>query len=233
MKITEELLAQLDLFADVFPYDLQKLAQSKFLSGKKYPKGSDIFTVGDPVRAIGVVVSGKIRIYRDDFMGNRAILAELCPGDTFAEAFVCAGVKTFPVNVSAKEKTEILFFDYDKFSKAYPADVVIGRVSKNLAFLMAQKNIYLNEKNHFLAKRTIREKILSFLTREAQKQNSPTFVIPFNRQELADYLSVERSALSVQLGKLRAEKVLDFHKNGFTIYPKGRISKINTEEQDD
>ncbi|MDR3259297.1 MAG: Crp/Fnr family transcriptional regulator [Fusobacteriaceae bacterium] len=212
-------LADFRLFSGI-PYEsLDAVLSAVKFQIKNYSKNTDIFSVNDRIHHIGLILSGKIQIYRDDFMGNRSILAEFGETDIFAEAFVCSRTKNISVNIVAKENTKILFFDYNNLIISDIDRSIIIRIIENMTYILAKKNVFLNEKNLFLTKRTTREKILAFLSSEALKNKKNSFFIPFNRQEMADYLSVERSALSYQLGKLKKEKIIDFNKNYFSIIP--------------
>jgi CRP-like cAMP-binding protein len=213
------ILANFKLFSGIPHESLDAVLSAAKFHVKNYRKNTDIFSINDKIYHIGLIILGKIQIYRDDFMGNRSILAEFGETDIFAEAFICSRTENISVNIVAKEDTKILFFDYNNLITSDLNGSIIIKIIENMTYILAKKNVFLNEKNHFLAKRTTREKILAFLSSEALKNKQNSFFIQFNRQEMADYLSVERSALSSQLGKLKKEKIINFDKNYFSIIP--------------
>ena len=155
------------------------------------------------------VLSGGVRIVREDFWGNRSLLAAVEPGDLFAEAFACAGVP-LTVRVEGAQDGEGVFLPPEHLMDPPPGG---GELPGRLLGLMARKNLMLNRKIGHLSQRTTRAKVLSYLSHQAEAAGSSSFTIPLDRQELADYLSVDRSALSAQLGQLRREGVLDFSRN--------------------
>ena len=164
----------------------------------------------------GVVLSGGVRVVREDFWGNRSILTTVEPGDLFAEAFACAGVP-LAVRVEGVREGEGIFFPPENLMDPPPGG---GALPGRLLGLMARKNLMLNRKIGHLSQRTTRAKVLSYISHQAEAAGSSSFTIPLDRQELADYLSVDRSALSAQLGQLRREGVLDFSRSRFTLLQK-------------
>lgn len=185
---------------------------------KKYPEGSGILNAGDEVKKIYVIVSGQAQIFRDDILGNRSIITNIFEGDMFGEAFVCAESKNIPLNVWAISDVEALLLDYQgilKLGESFKS--VKDKLSENMLVILSNKNIILNNKIAHISKKTIRERVLSYLMEQANLKQKNKFKIPFDRQELADYLCVDRSALSKELGKLRDEGIITFRKNLFEI----------------
>jgi CRP-like cAMP-binding protein len=177
-----------------------------------------IFRQGETVTRAGVVLSGKANVIREDYFGNRNIIMAILPGDLFAESF--ALVKDAPINVAvqAAEETEILLLDVGKILRMCSnACEFHARLLENTVGLLAAKNLALNEKLTHVTQHTLRDKILSYLSAEALRHKSEYFDIPFDRQQMASYLGVDRSALSGELSKLRREKILDFQKNHFRL----------------
>jgi CRP-like cAMP-binding protein len=167
---------------------------------------------------LGVVITGVLHIVRDDFWGNRNIVARIEEGDLFGEAFVCGGVKQIPVSITVEEDAEILLFDLGRIIGVCSSACKFHTLLiKNMISALAVRTINLMEKIEHITRHTTREKILSYLSVMAKKTKSTVIEIPFDRQELADYLSVERSALSAELGRMRDEGLLEFRKNSFTL----------------
>ncbi|MDR0856232.1 MAG: Crp/Fnr family transcriptional regulator [Clostridiales bacterium] len=185
---------------------------------RAYAKDETIYFEGDAVTEIGLVLDGRLHLIKDDMWGNASIVAEIAPPDMFAEAVVCGGIGTAPVNVVAKEASEVLFIDYQRVLAGCPSACAFhAALIRNMIGILARKNITLAAKLEHLAKRTTREKLLSYLAEQARQKKSGAFDIPFNRQELADYLFVERSALSAEMSRLKADGRIDYRKNHFIL----------------
>ena len=182
-----------------------------------YEKGCMIWEEGRAVREVGVVRSGAVHILRDDFWGNRSIQGQAGPGDLFGEAYAC-GEEPLGVSVQAVEESEIVFVDVERILTVCPSSCPFhARLIHNLVGVLAQKNRLLSSKIDQVSQRTTRSKVLAYLSWQAQRAGTARFAIPFDRQGLADYLAVDRSALSAELGKMRREGILDFHKNLFEL----------------
>ena len=153
------------------------------------------------------MLEGGVHIIREDFWGNRSIVGLAGPGEIFAESYALAG-KPLAVSVLAATDGRALFLDAGHLSE---------RLSANLLALLAEKNLMLTEKMRHMARRTTREKLLSYLSAQALRAGTAEFDIPLDRQQLADFLAVDRSAMSAALGKLRDEGVLEFRKNHFRL----------------
>lgn len=183
-----------------------------------YHKGEIILHAGENTRELALVLEGEIHILHEDFWGNRNILSALTAGDLFAESFAAAQNVPLNVSVLAAEASQVMFLNLARVlstcSNVCPHH---RRLIENLISSLAEKNRRLNEKLAHLSQRSIREKLLSYLSAEAARRGSATFELPFNRQELADYLSVDRSALSAELSKLKHEGLVDYHRSSFKI----------------
>ena len=172
-----------------------------------FQKGELLLRRGETVRCLGLVLSGTVHIIREDFWGNRSIVGLAGPGEIFAESYALAG-KPLAVSVLAATDGRALFLDAGHLSQ---------RLSANLLALLAEKNLTLTGKMRHMAKPTTREKLLSYLSAQALRAGTAEFDIPLDRQQLADFLAVDRSAMSAALGKLRDEGVLEFRKNHFRL----------------
>ncbi|MDR1795918.1 MAG: Crp/Fnr family transcriptional regulator [Clostridiales Family XIII bacterium] len=185
---------------------------------RAFEKGETILFEGDAVSEMGVLASGKLHLVKSDVWGNNSIMEEITPPGMFAEAVCCGGAGRIPVSVVAREASEVLFLDYKKIVTTCPSACAFhAKLVRNMIGILARKNILLSSKMEHITKRTTKEKLLSYLGDVARQKGGKSFDIPFNRQELADYLSVERSALSVEMGKLKAGGVIDFRKNHFEL----------------
>ncbi|OCN04491.1 hypothetical protein A4S06_02435 [Erysipelotrichaceae bacterium MTC7] len=185
------------------------------LTYKIYEHETTVFSMGESQYAIGFILKGNVTISKLDYWGNRSIVNVLGKGEIFCESFAFSGVDELPVNVVAQKSTNLLFITPEQFidfGVRYP------QLMKNMMYILASKNVFMTQKMDILTKRKIREKVLAFLSMQAQQQRNYRFTIPFNRNELADYLSVDRSALSAELSKMREEGIIDYHLSEFTIY---------------
>lgn len=187
---------------------------------KKFSKGEIILSAGDVIEKIGMVTKGCVYLISEDYNGNRTIMSVLSEGDLLAEsfAFKATGKKALPVSVYAETDCTLLFFDYNKILNTC-ANACSCHIQfiENMLALVSQKNIILNRRLVHLTKRSTKEKLLSYLYEQALLSGKNNFTIPFNRQQLADYLCVERSAMSAVMSSLKKSGKIDFNKNHFVI----------------
>lgn len=213
-----ESLRKCPLFKGIESEQLEPLFQCLAAKQSIYKKDAFIFREAEPAIYVGIVVSGGANVIQEDFWGNRTILTHVEPGGLFGEAFSCAGTEYLPVSVIAAEKSEIMLIDYRKISSVCSAACNFhSRMIANMLWILANKNILLTRKMEHISKRTTRDKLLSFLSAQAVRAQSSEIVIPFNRQELADFLCVERSALSRELSGMKRDGLLEYDKNRFVL----------------
>ena len=175
----------------------------------RFDKGDTIMAEGEAARYVGVVLSGTVHIIRVDYFGNRSIIEGIGASGLFGESFACAGVSAIPVNAIAAEPAEVMLIDCLKITcSCSNACEFHQRMIYNLLKVVAEKNLAFHQKIEITSKRTTREKLLTYLLLQAKKSGEDPFEIPYNRQELADYLGVERSGLSVEIGKLCRQGVI-------------------------
>lgn len=206
------------LFADVSAFEIGAMLKCLGATEKKYKKNEYIWNAEDSVSQVGVVMEGSVNIIKEDFWGNRSILARATEGELFGEAFACGEIERLPLSVVATEDCRVIFFDYGKIITVCDKGCEFHRkLTDNMLKVLAGKNVMLTAKMEHMSKRTTREKLLSYLSQQAIARGKQTFEIPFNRQELADYLSVDRSAMSMALSKLKEEGLIDYTKNKFTL----------------
>lgn len=185
---------------------------------KGFPKEAFLLHAGDTAESIGLILSGSILVIQEDIWGNRNILSKAGPGQTFAAAYACAPGSVLNVNVFAETPVTALFLNVKRILNVCPSACTHhSRIIRNLLGDLAEKNLRFSEKLTHMSQRTTRDKLMSYLSAEAQRLGTYEFDIPFSRQQLADYLGVERSGLSLELGKMRSEELLDFHKNHFAL----------------
>lgn len=217
MKNKLKILENVKLFENVGE-NLEAMLQCLGSEEKNYVKGEIIILTGNPVSSVGILLSGEIQIIQEDYLGNRSILTELKPGHIFGETFACAGVTESPVTVLATEDSTVLFIGVSRIITTCPSSCRFhNQLIENLLKILARKNMLLNGKNQLLSQRTIRDKVLSYLSLQAEKKGNLQFEIPFTRNELADFLCVDRSALSRVLSILKTEGVIDYKKKQFKL----------------
>jgi CRP-like cAMP-binding protein len=206
------------LFQGISEEELGSLAKCLGCTFRRYKKDETIHLAGDFVREIGIVASGRVHIVKDDAWGNSNIIAEISDGGIFAEAVVCGGLGVLPVTVISAADTSVCFADFQRVIAACPSACVFHTLLiRNLIGVFARKNVMLAGKMEHISKRTTREKLLSYLSEQSRLHGSRSFEIPFDRQELADYLSVERSALSAEMSRLKAGGIIDYRKSHFEL----------------
>ena len=215
---TQHILLSSTLFAGVAAGDLQAMLGCLGGVQRSYGKGQDIFCPGDRIQDIGLVLAGTVHLCWADFWGNRNLLTAVRPGEVFGEAYACLPDRPAPLGAVAAEPATVLFLNVRRILTTCPSACTFHtRVIRNLVETLAARSRTMNEKLIHLTQRTTRDKVLSYLSAESLRQGSSRIVIGYNRQQLADYLSVERSALSAELSRLRQQGILDFHKNQFIL----------------
>ena len=218
MKEYFEVLRRCPLFARIAEEEIQSLLTCLGMRVRNFRRKEIVLKEGEPARYIGIVLSGSVQILRVDYYGNRSITAEVIPGELFGEAFACAGVGEIPVDVVANEDAKVMFIDCQRVMEpCCNACRFHQTLIRNLMEAMARKNLIFHQKIEIIAKRTTREKLMAYLQMQAKLQGRSRFEIPYDRQELADYLEVDRSGLSVEIGKLRKEGVLSSERSWFEL----------------
>ena len=188
--------------------------QSKVI---EFDKNKTVMQEGKVFDKLGILLEGNLQVVQYDYLGNRTIISTVEPLQIFGEAFSYVKTK-FPMNVETTEKSKVLFLISDRISNPCPNGCVFHKqLINNLLHILAHKNVNLTQKIECMSKRTTKEKLLTFLTLESIKQNSKEFYISYDRQSLADYLGVERSAMSAELSKLRKDGIIECEKNWFKL----------------
>ena len=219
MKEFVPVLKRTKLFSGVGDDDISTMLSCLEARLLTYKKGEYVLRQGEHLSDILVLAEGRLHIQRDDYWGNRSILRHIGVGEIFGEAYVAPESGTLLNDVIAVEDSAVFFFDVKRvISTCSSACRFHTMVVQNLFFAISEKNRGLVQKLDYMSRRTTREKLLSYLSEEAKKQNSASITLPFNRQQLADYLSVDRSAMSNELCKMRDEGLLEFEKNRFRLF---------------
>ena len=218
MKQYIPVLRKTKMFSGVGDEEIESMLSCLNARVQHYKKGEYVLRTGGHLRDILILVKGSLHIQKDDYWGNRSLLGQLGAGEMFGEAYVAPESGALMNDVVAVEDSAVMFFDLQRLlTTCSSACRFHTAVVQNLFFAISEKNRKLVQKLGHMSKRSTREKLISYLSEEAKRQNSARFSIPFNRQQLADFLSVDRSAMSNELCKMRDEGLLRFDKNHFEL----------------
>ena len=219
MKNYIHILKRTKLFAGVGDDEISAMLSCLGARLYNYKKGEYVLRQGEHLSDIIVLVEGNLHIQKDDYWGNRSILGQVAVGEMFGEAYVAPDSGALLNDVVATENSTVIFFDVRKIITTCSSGCRFHyMIVQNMFFAISDKNRKLVQKLGHMSKRTTREKLISYLSEESKKQNSSNFTIPFNRQQLADFLSVDRSAMSNELCKMRDEGLIEFDKNYFKLF---------------
>lgn len=211
-------LFNIKVFSGYSETQLEKLLKSLDAKFKSYEKGQSIYSSGQKVKELGLVETGSVLIQNTDIYGNTNIINIIEEGDIFAEAYSFFETEKLTIDVIAKEDSNILFLNSKRlFENPCPTCNIKNLFIKNLLVLTAQRNLRLTQRIFNTSPKSIRARVISYLSMIAAKESSNKFTIPLDRKGLADYLSLDRSALSKELGKMKKEGIIDFKKNYFEI----------------
>lgn len=206
------------MFAGVGEDEISAMLSCLDAKLKTYKKGEYVLRQGERLGDIIVLVGGNLHIQKDDYWGNRSILGQIAVGEMFGEAYVAPESGGLLNDVVAIEDSAVIFFDVKRIlTTCSSACRFHAIVVQNMFFAISEKNRKLVQKLGHMSKRSTREKLISYLSEEAKKHKSAIFTIPFNRQQLANFLSVDRSAMSNELCKMRDDGLIEFDKNSFKL----------------
>ena len=206
------------LFKDVSEDEIMIMLDCLGAVRKNYEKNQYVLDNETQEEKMGIVLEGSVHIVKEDYWGNRTILSKAGQGELFGESFPWSDSQPLPISVIATAPTKIIFINYNRMTttctRACPYHT---RLVGNMLHILVERNIQLTQKIDLLVQRSTREKLLSYLSAQAMLLNGNSFYIPFDRQELADYLAVERSAMSKELSRMKEEGLLDYKKNWFRL----------------
>ena len=218
MKKYIPVLKRTKLFSGVGEEDIASLLSCLGARKKEYKKGEYILREGEHISDVFILVEGKIHIQKDDYWGNRSILSVISVGEMFGEGYAAPESGALLNDVVAVEDSSVIFFDVKRIlTTCSSACGFHNMIVQNMFFAISDKNRKLVQKLGHMSGRTTRMKLISYLSEEAKRQGSSAFTVPFNRQQLADYLCVDRSAMSNELCKMRDEGMIKFEKSRFEL----------------
>lgn len=213
-----QFLSKTALFRGATAQEVETMLSCLQAECRSYPKGSTILRAGDTATSLGVVLSGNVSIENDDAWGNKSVLDHARPGQVFAETYACVPGEVLMISVVATEPSEVLFLDMRHVLQICSnACSFHNKLVRNLLTIASQKNLHLSRRIFHTSSKSIRGRLLSYLSYQALQKGSREFDIPFNRQQLADYLSVDRSALSNELSKMQREGLLQVKRSHFHL----------------
>jgi CRP-like cAMP-binding protein len=218
MKDFFEVLKHSPLFHHISLSEFETMHSCIGARVQRFSKNEIILLTGNRVDFIGIVLSGSVKILNETADGDVSIDAILFPPEMFAESLACAEITHSPVTVIAAEDCEVMFFDYTRVIRSCSSACSFhSRLVENMLLIMAKKNLMQKEKIAILSSHSLRERLLIFLELQRKRCGSSRFEIPYNREELADYLCVNRSTMSSELSKMRDEGLIKFEKNRFEL----------------
>ncbi|GAB1476577.1 Crp/Fnr family transcriptional regulator [Bacillota bacterium] len=206
------------LFDGISAEDIKHLLSCMDSRKQHFKKGSYIFIAGSSYPRIGILLSGSAQVIKENYHGDRMIIGNIGAGAFFGETYACMGLTEIPVSVEALEDCDVLLLDVNKMLKTCSTACSFHhKLISNLLKIVASKNMQLNRKMSYITHKTIRGRLLAYFEDQAEAAASDTFQIPFNRNELADYLCMDRSAMSRELGNMKKEGLLLFKKKTFRL----------------
>ncbi len=206
------------LFEGFSPGDIPLALRCLEAFRREYEKGECILDVEQEFFAVGIFLEGKAYVHREDDLGGRNLIMELRAGEIFGEAVLCAGYSKSLFRIVAASPCEVMFIRMERIlNPTLPICPFRSRLVENLLKWISKKSIDLGEKLDIVSQRSLRDRIRIYLSRQARTNGSSEFSIPFSRQDLADYLNVDRSALSRELCRMKDEGMIDFRKNRFRL----------------
>lgn len=213
-----QLLQKTKLFNGIAETEIEQMLNCLSAVERSYQKGECIFRRGSYIMSASILLKGCVHIQKEDYWGNLSILGEISEGELFGEVYACIGNEEMLHNAVSVKPSTVLFLDIHRIFTMCPSACRFhGRLVQNLLEVMAMKNKMLTQKLEHMSQRTTRKKLLSYLSEQSLRAGASSFDIPFNRQQLADYLSVDRSAMSGELCKMREEGILAFDRNHFVL----------------
>ena len=214
-----QIYPDIGLFRGIAPADLDAVLRCLGAEIRHAAKEEILLLAGDRPQSVGVVLSGLLHVVQEECDGGRSLLAALAPGEIFAEALCCAGVAESPVTVAAAVDSEVLLLRFERILRTCPQACAFHRgLIENLLRLMADKTLFLQSRLEILSLKSVRARVLRYLEALAP-QEGRSVAVPFNREGMAEYLCVERSALSHELARMKRDGLLDYRKNQFLLKP--------------
>ena len=216
MKKYRQYLKTNAIFHTFTEKEWEEFESHHFIKKKSYQKGEILFSMGENANERGIIIEGSVTIENNDILGNSTILNKLETGDVFAETYAITGTPMM-VDVVAAQSCAILYLTVQSLPKDAENSPLAQKIIRNLLFISMQKNLVLSSRIFCTSPKTIRERLAIYFSEQVTRTGSTSFDIPFNRQQMADYLNLDRSALSKELGKMQEEGLIRYRKNHFEM----------------
>lgn len=211
-------LTMTSLFADIAPYDIEELLGCIHARRVEYAKGNAILEEGSHVNHFGIILSGRGRAVKQDAAGRPIIITLLEKGNEIGVILAASYANPSPVSVQAYEDTCVLMIPFNGIlNRCQKSCVRHNLLLRNYIKIVADKGLLLHERINCLLKPTVRDKIMTYLIRISHKQRKTFFIVPLDRNAMAEYLNVDRSALSRELSKMKRDGLIDYHKSVFKL----------------
>lgn len=218
MKRYMQIMKKSKIFSGISEDELPSMLKCLGAVEKSFGKGDYIYRIGEQISEVALLVEGSVHIQKSDYWGNLSIINRVMPGEVFAEAYAVPGSSVMVNDAVASADSVVIFLNFRRILTMCSSTCRFHyQLLQNYFVILADKNRLLTQKIEHMSQRTTREKLLSYLSEQSQKACSASFTIPFNRQQLADFLAIDRSAMSNELSKMRKEGILEFEKNQFTL----------------
>lgn len=222
-----EYLDGVELFSGIESEDLKSMIDCFHPAIRKYEKGEIAVIAGDPLNGIGIVLDGEVEVVRENAAGSKSLIAFISKGNTFGEIAAFAGQGTWPSTVTARKESLLMFIPSDRFLGNCPRACVFHKILiQNMLKILSEKAVQLNRKVEYLEIKSMRAKLCTYLLEQRRINNSSTFILPVNKNELADYLNVSRPSMSRELGRLRDEGILDFYLSSIRLLNEEALRKM-------
>jgi cAMP-binding proteins - catabolite gene activator and regulatory subunit of cAMP-dependent protein kinases len=211
-------LANTPLFHGIKEDEIKEMLSCLNAREHSYRKDEVIFRAGSSVGEIGLILSGSVNIVVNFYWGSSHIFGHIGKGHVFAENYAAIPGKELICDIVSCEETEVLFLNMrNMLTTCQRGCAFHTRIIQNMLKISAQKNLNLSTRMMHTASKSLRERLLSYLSEQALEHGSTHFTIPFDRQQLADYLAVDRSAMSNELSKMQKDGLITYHRNEFTL----------------
>lgn len=218
MNFNTKILTKIPLFEGMLEDEILGIMPCLGATVQEFGKNQTIFFEGEKANRFGIVLDGRVQLIKEDYSGNRSMIGIVEKPNLFSEEYACSQENFYPASAVAEENCLVMLIEISHINSSCINSCNIHRLLfRNLMKIIANKNIMLGRKIEYMSKRTTKEKIMAYLIAEAERAGSRTFTIPYDRQALADYLGVERSAMSAEISKLRSEGKIEANKSNFKI----------------
>lgn len=222
------IISRISLFRGIHEEEIAAMLDCMKPRALKFAKNDLIAAEGDGLDSIGIILKGEAAVSKENAAGGRVVLTLLGQGDIFGEMAAFSNRPKWPATVQAQEHCEVFFLPAEKIvggcEKACPWHRTLIR---NLLGLISERALMLNKKVEYLTIKSMRGKISTFLLEQYRRTGDKNILLPFNRNELADFLNVSRPSMSRELCKMRDEGVIDFHLSAFRLLDIGALKLMS------